>query len=213
MIRPIFFTTSCARDRANGTQAAVRATWLKTWGHLIDHRFVLGAGNDDPQGGELMVSYGDSYAEITGKNLLAYKWAAHQGYTHAFVGDMDTYVHVPDMLDSGFEQRDYTGRRCDEGHAGQGCGFFMSRKAFILCMDMDPKGHSWFDMMCGIQLRDKHGIKLHDDQRYYYSPSVVPTYGEWLNVTPVTVNLGRETNKFNPQLLYECHAAALEADQ
>lgn len=212
MTRPIFFTTSCRRDRENGAQAAVAGSWLKTWGRLIEHRFILGAGNERYGApGELVVDYGDTYAEITGKNLLALKWALEQGYTHMFIGDTDTYVSVPRMLASGFEEHDYAGRRCDEGHAGQGCGFMLGAKAVKACMDINPIGHSWFDMMIGLHLRDAHGIHLHDDPRYYFSPNVVPTVDEFCRHSPVTVNLGRITNKFDHTLLADCHAADLEA--
>src|ERR1019366_9568414 len=40
--KPVILIASCQAYRTNGFNDAVRETWIRRWGHLIDYRFVLG---------------------------------------------------------------------------------------------------------------------------------------------------------------------------
>src|ERR1035437_8027519 len=121
-VKVLGLTKSCAGDRGL-PQRVARERWVGAWGHLVDHRFVLGTGHSDAQPGELMVDAPDDYYGVPFKDHAAWRWAIENGYDYVFQASVDTYVAVPRLLKSGFEKHDSTGRKCTNGpHASGGAG-------------------------------------------------------------------------------------------
>ena len=59
------------------------------------------------------------------------KYAVSHGYTNVFKCDNDTYVDVPRLLTSGFENHDYVGFDWDGrgGYCSGGSGYWLSEKS------------------------------------------------------------------------------------
>jgi hypothetical protein len=147
---------------------------------VIDHRFFL-AGKED-----------DGYHSTYKKNHAIMQWVVDNDYDFVFTCDVDTYIVVPRLLACGFEQHDYMGHRCDEGHAGGGYGYWLSRRAVEILHADPPDGTAAYnDLGIGMKLRD-HGILCHDD----------PGFG---NGT-ITVHLGDSANHtYDPQWMRDYH--------
>ena len=54
-MRLLHFITSCERDRNNGAADVCRNTWLRSWGHLVDFRFIVGRSSVHLRPDELQV--------------------------------------------------------------------------------------------------------------------------------------------------------------
>ncbi|VVB51629.1 Uncharacterised protein [uncultured archaeon] len=155
-----------------------RQTWVPAGGY----RFFLGrdpnfgASGAAPLQDEEFLDVPDDYLGLPFKTQAACRWALTHGYDFLFKCDNDTYVHVPRLLASGFEDRDYTGWDW-EGHGGYcsgGAGYWLSRVAMqhianaTLIMDYADttrgslKGE---DLQIGEVLRNQ-GITPNGDERY-----------------------------------------------
>lgn len=206
----LHFITSCKRDRYNGANMVCRDTWLKQWGHRIDHKFIIGHGNEDILGDELYVDVPDDFGNVVHKERQAYIWALGCEYDFVYISSPDCYRIIPRMLASGFERHDYVGSKCPgENHAG-GCGYWLSSKA-IDAMLRQPVIVDYPDRAAGRALAQA-GIPLIDDPRYWGAPGQnggapfnPATPGIW-DTGIVGVNLGRGTGCFNPKWMYDCHA-------
>ena len=56
-----------------------------------------------------MLAVPDDYANLWKKTQAICRWAVFGGYDYIARIDTDTYVHVPRLLASGFENYDYSG--------------------------------------------------------------------------------------------------------
>lgn len=181
---------SCKRDRDSGVQDASRDTWLKQWGHLVQHRYLCGD--------ELGVP--DSYDTLA--------WKVHAGMKVAiptpgisndiFYCDTDTYVCIPRLLTSDYRGWDYVGKRCDEGHASGGVGFYVSGRARdVLVFDSTPTA-GYSDVWVGVNL-GRAGITVHDDNRYTGDPVA------WEPGVSISCHLGPSTGGFRPEIMHRFH--------
>ena len=206
-VKPLVLTISCARDRP--CHAGIGETWLKEWGHLIDHRFVLGHVCAPAKEWELVFPVEDGYGDVPKKHQEALRWAKAQGYEYVFMSDIDTYIAVPRLLRSGYEKHDFVGCRCaNENHQSGAAGYWLSAKAFDPLINTDATGHSWSDMWTWHTL-EKAGIHLHHDPRYACFHELIPTTEQWNDGT-VTVNLGRE-GRFDIATMHRCHESFLRS--
>lgn len=204
MSRPIIFVVSCARDRANGRQQAAEATWMHEWSDLIDVDILLGEGNES-HGFPLewvIDNVPDDYGGVVRKYQQGRHYAMRCGYTHIFHACVDTWINVPRLLASGFENHDYTGYRCDEGHGSGGMGYWTSAKAAQVLLDAPLTG-DYEDRWAGAALA-KAGIMLYEDRRYSSpaNPNRPPD--------EITLHLSRGTDNFDPQWMYDYHNKFLE---
>ena len=117
---------SCRRDRTY--HQLVRDTWLKD--QQVDYKFFLGV--DQPgtdklplAEDEVFLNVSDRYTGIRDKVEKMFDWARPQDYDYVFKCDTDTFVHVPRLLKSGYEQHDWTAYQCNYG----GSGYWLSKKA------------------------------------------------------------------------------------
>jgi hypothetical protein len=198
-MRVMFAIISCEKDRARGCHDAIRETYMGNTPHVF---FV----------GETLTSFtlcqdevalrgtNDGYHYTYQKNNAIFQRMRILGYDFLFTCDVDTYVVIPRLLACGFEQHDYVGRRCDEGHAGGGYGYWLSRRAVEILASDPPNGTAAYnDLGIGMKLRD-HGVFVHPRNDIFLSEC--PT--TWLG-NAVTAHLGRGTGNWNPQWMRDCH--------
>lgn len=139
----------------------IRATWgavAKQNG--IDVQFFMGKAPDTEttrriyryERDENVVPCGDDYKDLPFKTRDICRWATGKVVDHIFLADTDTYIHIAEMLKSGFQEQDYLGEmpyavskifeyksdaggkiehrpRCRSWASG-GVGYFLSRRAF-----------------------------------------------------------------------------------
>ena len=201
-MRAIILVTSCDRDCHNGRQEAAEETWMRAWGDRIDHKFVIGRGPGQyiRPPWELLVEAPDDYAGVPFKMQEARRWALDHQYDYVFQACVDTWIHVPRLMTSGFENYDYSGYEY-QGNASGGLGYWTSTKAISVLLDAnveEARRCVWEDVWVGRTLA-KAGITLHHNTRYS-SPrnDPVPEF-------PITMHLSRATGHFDPQWMYECH--------
>ena len=188
-IKPLIAVVSCERDIANGRQRAAEDTWLHEWGHLITMSFLHG--------------HPDDYAGVVYKFNSARKYALDNGYTHLFHACIDTWINVPRLLASGFEQHDYTGYRCDEGHGSGGMGYWCSQKAIKVILNEPVVPGAYEDLWVGHTLA-RNDIPLYEDRRY--SSPANPNRPD----DEITLHLSRGTDNYDPQWMYDYHTRFME---
>lgn len=117
---------SCARDKNLGAHDLVRRTWKVADVDSVHTRFFVGDGCSVDSADEIQVRADD--ANHTAKVKAIFSWALGQDYDYVFKCDTDTYVHVPRLLSSGFEQHEWSGGygSLDKGPYG-GSGYWICR--------------------------------------------------------------------------------------
>ena len=175
-MKPLIAIHAC--HKYSDLRQAVRETWVAKWGHLIDIKFFVG----QPAGDEPDVVYldcPDDFWSLGLKNSGSSRYARAHGYTNLFKCDDDTFVHVPRLLSSGFEQWEYTGRRCQANnfvYAQGGAGYWIGPRLIDVMADISdgwwrlkPAMHNQFeDLGTGIQAHF-HKFGLKDDTRYFHA--------------------------------------------
>jgi hypothetical protein len=166
---------SCDVDRR--THQQIRETWLA--GCPIDYKFFLTRAPIDQRLDELVFpGTADGRSRLLQKFSREADYVLANGYDYFFRCQVDTYVHIPRLLRSGFEQYDYLGYGqggwplCAPFYYG-GSGFWLSRKA-LLCLQETLKEPAWIkkvencvdDTGIGIIL-EKHGIERISNQEHY----------------------------------------------
>lgn len=202
---------SCKRDQENGRSQINRETWISSWGHLVDHKFILGAGCSIQYDDELLFSkVPDDYSGAVFKQVSTYRWALEQGYDYVVHSANDEYLVIPRLLKSGFENHDYMGRKAP-GDIHAAC-HFVSRKAMeaIVAVETQPDYPDHWDgrVLAGA------GITLHDDPRAFPAAhegrkSFDPDDWSVWDSGVYIVNLGRNTGDFKPYWMMECHQSYL----
>lgn len=148
-VKRLIAIKSCRRDSKNGFNQAVRDTWLKDC--PIDYRFFVGEGDGTLLQDEEPLECGDGYMDLPAKTRAIFKWVLPRDYDYAFLADTDTYVNIPKLLVSGFENYDLTGKfNGTIGVPGAitgkyswvkyawvsgGAGYWISRRAMTRCAD------------------------------------------------------------------------------
>jgi hypothetical protein len=166
-MRLLFLIPSCGLYQGNGFATAVRETWLKTWGHLVDYRFALGNGCVAMHKDELVVDAPDGYEGISYKCQAAYRWAWENGYDFVFQCFVDTYAVVPRLLASGFENHECFGAICDPVPApGGGAGYFLGPSALLAVVSAVPPFPTGDDLNVGLILKQA-GLPLKHDPRFW----------------------------------------------
>jgi len=224
-MKSIILITSCAKFRMNSYQDADRATWLASWGNLIEHKFLLGRSCENPQDDELVLNVDDGYAAVPEKCHAGWCWAVAQGYTHVFQADADTYIAIPRLLYSGWEAYDCIG--CLVGSPlfpGGGCGYGLGPRALAALAAVhppfqwqDPPRHNekGSDLLTGLVLA-RAQIPMTHDARYWTGDGKQVLFphrqkGVW-NTGLITAHLG-QCQRYEPSWVYECHANFMENDR
>ena len=153
----------CARDRWR-----IPAHREMLAGKGADVRFFYGrqpqARTEGPDEIELPVD--DGYYVLIHKDIAIFEWALARGYEFVLKIDADTWLDVPKLLQSGFEQHDWVGLMGDKGASGGvahctsgGVGIWLSAKAMRTFLDHYPsmppgKMHQWEDWALSLTLAD-----------------------------------------------------------
>jgi hypothetical protein len=131
---------SCARDRENGSHAAIRRTWACAVGH-IPVRFFTGGEAVLPD--EVHLDAPDTYEGLPLKVKEILRWSLANGFDHTLLLDNDTFIISEVLLKCGFEQHDYTGknaaRRKQAPFAHGGWSYFVSRRLAELVVKAEPQ--------------------------------------------------------------------------
>lgn len=198
---------SSHQDRVLGWQQAIRDTWMKEWGHLIDVRFLMGRGDTEWMKDELRFNVSDSYEAMVFKTHAGFNWAVNNSYDYVFVACADTYIAVPRLLQSGFEGKDYVGCACPDGHLSGGAGYWLSRSALRYLVRCLPD-YDYEDSWTGKRLFSSDYKATHDPR--YHAPSYEgpPFNGDWSG-GKITVHLSRGTGVYEPQWMIDCHKGFL----
>lgn len=165
-MKPLILITSCSYRLDQNWQC--RKTWLQSWGHLIDYRFVLGVGNTAQQGDELIVDIDDSYTGLPAKIQKSHEWAVKQGYDFILKTDSDVYMHVPRLLKSGFEKYDYSGNFYYPDFA-MGSAYWLNRHAseILINSPLPYPGTAGGDDVWVGSIMKEHQVSIHHEPRYY----------------------------------------------
>jgi hypothetical protein len=127
----------------------------------------------------------------------------------AFFCDTDTYVHVPRLLASGYEQHDYVGHALEISgipYASGGAGYWLSRKAMdIIAREAVPDHFPYEDYMVGAALYE-HCIPLHHDPRYTLALDSWPEPGNDLITKHLSMN-----GPYKIEMMYEAHRRAYDS--
>ena len=189
MSRPLIAVVSCQRDMENGREQAARDTWYMEWGHLVPVLFLHGQPDD--------------YNSVVHKFNGARTYALKEGFTNLFHACIDTWICVPRLLASDFENHDYTGYRCDEGHGSGGMGYWCSRKALQVILNEPVVNGAYEDLWVGHTLA-RNDIPLYEDRRY--SSPANPNRPD----DEITLHLSRGTDNYDPQWMYDTHRKFME---
>lgn len=166
---------TCSGQRS--THQQIRETWLKDC--PVDYRFFCGhfTTHPDPseqrpiEQDEVFLDVPDGLGNLLWKiDVLTHEWALERGYDFIFHCHNDTYVHIPRLLASGFENYDWSGNPWGRGRdepwestpefacpcpmVNGASGVWFSRKAmeFLvkairenpnLYMDMEAEAEDW----------------------------------------------------------------------
>lgn len=238
--KPIILIGSCERDRKNGYNDAIRNTWAKAWGHLIDYRFVLGQGCINPLPDEIVLNVPDGYFDLPFKTREGHRWALENGYDYIFQCFTDTYIIIPRILKTDFRRYDCTGHlirhnaspgkrchcTCDNStgfYPQGGAGYWLSPKASEVIIK-DTPGHPedyWMseDLWTGNALRRGGMPEMYHDWRYWacnypHAGGIFDTcegdIPAWQSTEVVTVHLSRGCNNYDVSWMYEMHHNVLK---
>ena len=121
-MRVLIAIMSCERDRVYHN--LVRNTWLRD--NPVDYKFFLG-NQEQPTSDEVSLGVSDGVNSIP-KIRKIIEYAVQNNYDYLFKCDVDTFVCVPRLLRSGFEDHDFVGCGGPYGVSG----YWLSRKAMTL---------------------------------------------------------------------------------
>jgi hypothetical protein len=203
MIKPILLVSTWQPDHDNGANDTCRGTYIYTWGHFLEHRFVFDRTRkfEAILPDELRIDADSGLINTSFKTKEAIDWAFKKGYTHVCYAPTDCYIIVPRLLRNlaAHEKAgdDYWGfHTYDEHHIGGGSAYWLSRKgmAAVRAYDAYP---DFEDRWVGSACREV-GLAAVHDERYR---SIEQPY----TASAVTVHLSKNTGDYDPQTMRELH--------
>jgi hypothetical protein len=152
---------SCNQHRLSGYNQAIRQTWGKQVQPLAELLFFQGVPFGDQtlaqELDERFLLVKDGYDDLPKKTVAILDFFLDTTYDHIFLCDTDTFIHVPTLVKSGYENYDIAGRygntfrigstrsitddrgnrllNCHPWPSG-GVGYFLSRKAAQIVIDI-----------------------------------------------------------------------------
>jgi hypothetical protein len=158
---------------------AARDTWIKDATSAgIDVKFFFGRYNDPPgtalvpQDDEVFLDCDDSYDGLVDKVTAMCAWAFTHGYDYFMKVDVDSYVHVQNLIKAmvEFSKWDYVGR-------GWGLGYLLSRAAMKIVMEERQK-RSWAEdshvLRTLFAYADKgNKVTMYSDGRFVFLPNLL----------------------------------------
>jgi hypothetical protein len=151
---------------------------------------------------EIALDVPDTYPYLSHKTRAKIKWGVEREYDVIFRSDTDTYIRVPRLFTSGFEQYDYVGEGSDlsgglPGYAFGGTGVWLSRRCCELLQDA-PLTCLADDVWIADVLKP-HGITVKHMPNFAYDLNALHPN----NI--VTVHLGGWTGSYNNQEMFKAH--------
>ena len=146
-MRVLIAIASCDEWEDNGSNQAIRDTWKKDIPCDVDCFFFQGGYS--PKDDVVSLDVPDDYLGIIRKTQAIHSWAFQEEYDFIFQCWSDTYVNVPLLLNSGFENHDYFGhsspyvhdwfrKEVPQGYLGGGEGWWTSRRACEAIKKAEP---------------------------------------------------------------------------
>ena len=172
---------------------AARETWIKDATNAgIDVKFFFGEGGTrEPETDEVFLPWvPDDYDGLVNKVTAMASWTYYHGYDYFMKVDVDSYVHVHNLLKemAEFSKWDYVGR-------GWGLGYLLSRNAMKIVTDERQK-RSWAEDSHVLRALFAHANKgnrvtMYGDGRFVFLPNLlnkdVPLYDKaFIVVNPMT---------------------------
>ena len=237
---------SCAKYSLDGTHQAMRDTFLKDVPKFpgLDYKFLIGDGTptgedetemraalkdsrhpvfdrhsptiNQPKDDEILAPVPDDYAYSGWKDRESLRWSYRNGYDYTFMAACDTYIDLPRLMSSGFENYAYSGRlhrgSAPETFAIGGAGYWLSRQTLPLFIDK-PVTHWAGDYWLG-RILSQLGVVVHGDRRYGQTPQQHhcvapegrdPVYPLESN-KQITAHLNEAPASYDKMLMYFAHA-------
>lgn len=121
-----------------------------------------------PQDDEVVVSCPDGYLYLGHKTWHSHKWALDHGADFIFQCFPDTFIDIPKLMASGYENQDFIGWEIgggkDRKYAAGGNGYWLSRKATEILLT-EPVDDWAEDRWVGTAL-SRRGFRILHDTRY-----------------------------------------------
>jgi len=202
-MRPLLIIHTWQPDHDNGANDACRGTYLYTWGHFLEHRFVFDKSRkfEDLLPDEIRVEADSGMMNTSFKTKLAIKWAWDAGYTHVIYAPTDCYVFVPRLLRSLNQHQvwgdEYWGfHTYDEFHIGGGSAYCLSRAAMKEVVDYKTYP-DYEDRWVGAACMNAKIIAVHDEAYRSIEQPYFPG--------AVTVHLSEGTGNYDPEVMKNLH--------
>ena len=211
-VRPLLFIHTWQPDHDNGNNDMCRGTFLYTWGHFLDHRFVFDNTRkwEDLLEDEIKVGVPSGYTNTSFKTKLAIEWAFLQGYTHVCYSPTDCYFIVPRLLRN-LEKHIKLGHHYwgfhtyDEHHIGGGSAYWIDSHAMkaVLCFEAYPDYEDrWVGSACKAA-----GIEAVHDELYR---SIEQPYMENSITVHLSESTGAEKTKYDPEVMKNLHLCVIK---
>ena len=238
-MKPLIAISSWHVSALNGDHQVLRDTWLRDC--ACDYCFFLGDGTPAPANPELDAAWdgrlahygnhaGESYLldyqpqsdevmlpvpwdfkHLALKVREMFRWALAHDYAPVFKVDTDTYVDIPRLLASGFEQHDYVGypfARDGWSQASGGAGYGVSARAMLAVIEQ-PVNIAYEDTWVGQTLRAA-GILLHQDHRFRVCWPHDHREGPRPDNDSITAHLGFSPEPFDNREMLDAHRQRME---
>lgn len=208
MVEPLLMISTWQPDHQNGVNDMCRGTYLYTWGHFLEYRFVFDNtrryGHLLPD--EIRVAADSGLLNTSFKTKEAIRWAYTKGFSHVCYAPTDCYIITPRLLRSLAEHaddgHDYWGfHTYDEHHIGGGSAYWLSRSAMeaVLAFDCYP---DYEDRWTGSACRAAGITAVHDDgYRSIEQPYMAST---------ITTHLSEATGRYDPATMRDLHFRVLK---
>jgi hypothetical protein len=160
-----------------------------------------------PMDDEVLLSVPYDFKHLPFKVREIFRWAYEREYDYIFKCDTDTYVDIPRLLNSGFENFDYIGTPFyinEEQYASGGAGYWISKRGYSLLLN-SPIQIPWDDIWAGQELR-KHGITMQVDTRYNVCMPHNFLAGPRPDNNSITSHLGFSPEPFNKDDMFLAHS-------
>lgn len=158
---------SCMRDWMQGCHEVIRETWGSYVPKNVDLKFFWGNGAGwllGPDHDEIHLDVSDEYLALAHKTKAIATWAFERDYEFAYLCDNDTFIKPKDMLESGFQNYDWSGHFWTYDGKNKyfhgGYGYFLSRQAMSILAGSKVGDAKYEDGWVG-------------DMLYKYLPSIV----------------------------------------
>jgi hypothetical protein len=163
--------TTCEQYRRDGTNDAVRDTWLKSLDRdKANAIFFTGDDSwDTLSHAEVRLDVPDDYEAVTNKTIESVRWALNRGYEFIFRTYPDVYIRPERLIDALMPDKAYVGYPMMGAngvpYASGGAGYWLrAAEAAYLLDTMVP--YDWAEDRWVGNVMHEHHVTLWGDGRY-----------------------------------------------